>query len=439
MQARTCAVAQSARMNSVCLRSVPALLLALGAVACSEEEFDGEQSIAALAACGARELTPCDILDPSCQQRIAEIAACQWGGAGTPALLPEVTTLSEDEYRAQLAQATPARSAAQHAVDTSLALLGLIDAGDLGSEAVIDQTAERVLAYYDFETKGIHLVVHETEEDLAEADGTLLHELIHAQQDAAHDLSALQARRTPSTDGIAAAQGLYEGEASFQEWLFEALLGGAQLDAGFVEAGLRERRVENEDAVFQSAHVFSSALQLWPYTYGAVWISDLWLRGGRAAVQGRYSPAPGSELPALQATWDATGDDTPKLLAYPTANIYFSRERPRADSELLPVSLDRLGAYSLYIAARLAGDAALGERLALGWRGDQLDVYQLDDGGGAGRWQVRFADEASASEFAELMARSGSVSVRSSERSVVCVVSESGARPEWLFGPLGAL
>lgn len=435
-------------MSSVCRLSVPVLLLACAALGCSAEE-DGQEQLEALAVCGASQLTPCDIHDPSCQQRIAEIAACQWGGAGTAALLPEVTTRSEDEYRALLAQANPARGDAQRAVDASLALLGLIDPGDLSSEAVVAQIAERVLAYYDFETKNINLIAHAASagtasapsaENLAEADGTLLHELIHAQQDAAHDLSALQARGTASTDSLTAAQGLYEGEASFHEWLFEAMLAGAQLDAGFVEAGLRQRRVENEDAVFQSPHVFTSALQLLPYTYGSVWISDLWLRGGRAAVQSRYTQGPGNWLPALRAVWNADGDDdAPKLLAYPTVNIYFSGERPGPDSELLPVSLDRLGAYTVYMAARLAGDPELGERLALGWRGDQLDVYQLDAGGNAGRWQVRFADAASSAAFAELMARNASVAVRTSERTVVCVVSESGARPEWLFGPLGAL
>ena len=427
-------------MKPLCLSCVPALLLACAALGCSGRDEDGEDRIAELEACGARQLTPCDILDASCQQRIAEIAACQWGGAGTPPLLPQVTTRSEDDYRALLAQVSAARGEAQRSVDTSLALLGLTDPGDLTGEALIDHTAERVLAYYDFETKGIQLIARETPPDLAQADGTLLHELIHAQQDAAYDLSALQARGTPSSDGIAAAQALYEGEASFQEWLFEAMLNGVPLDAAWVDASLRQRRVENEEQVFLGQNVFSSALQLLPYTYGSIWIGDTWLRSGRPAVQNRYEHAPGHCLPALRAAWRAGGaDETPKLLTYPTVNIYSSGERPGPDSEKIPVALDRLGAYSLYIAARLAGDAALGEGLALAWRGDQLDVYRLQAGGSAARWQARFADDASASAFAELMARNGAVSVRSSERTVVCVVSESGAPPEWLFGPLAAI
>lgn len=418
---------------------VPALLLACVALGCSTEE-NSDDPIAELEACGARQLTPCAILEPSCQQRIAEIAACQWGGAGTPALLPEVETLSEAEYRARLAQSTSAPSDAQQAVDTSLTLLGFIEEGDLATAGLLDDTAQRVLAYYDFETKSISLVTHDTQSDPSEADATLLHELIHAQQDAGHDLSALQAQSAESTDGIVAAQALYEGEASFHEWWFAALLAGAQLDADFVLASLRQRRVESEDGVFRGSHRFSTALQLWPYTYGSVWIGESWLRGGRAAVQHVYRHVPSNSLPALRAAWEAEGDPPlPEVLAYPTVNVYFSGERPGPGSELFPLSLDRLGAYSVYIAARLAGEVALGERLALGWRGDQLDVYQLDAGGSAGRWQVRFADEESTSAFAELMARNGSVSVRASERTVVCVVSENGTLPEWLFGPLAAL
>lgn len=427
-------------MKPVCLRSVSTLLLACAALGCSDEEDSGDR-LAELEACGARELTPCDILEPGCQERIAEIAACQWGGAGTPALLPEVTMRTEDEYRALLAQAVPARSAAQNAVDTSLALLGLIEPGELSGEAVIDHTAERVLAYYDFETKGINLISREAPADLAEADGTLLHELIHAQQDAAYDLPALLARATPSTDGIATAQGLYEGEASFQEWLFEAMLDGLPLNADWIESSLRERRQANEDEVFQGPHVFTSALQLLPYTHGSIWMAEGWLQGGRAALRSRFEHAPASSLPLLRAGWGEDGGKAPKLLTYPTGNIYFRGAPPAPGSELIPIALDRLGPYGVYIALRLIGaDPALAEQLALAWRGDQLDVYQLEAGGTAARWQAQFADDSSASGFASLMERGhDSVSVRISHRTAVCVVSESGARPEWLFGPLGAL
>jgi hypothetical protein len=37
------------------------------------------------------------------------------------------------------------------------------------------------------------------------------------------------------------------------------------------------------------------------------------------------------------------------------------------------------------------------------------------------------------------MARNGAESLRSSGRTVVCVVSETGALPEWRLGQLGAL
>jgi hypothetical protein len=419
-------------------RSCLLVLLACSSLACSTEEPDPDELLAEVTSCGARELVPCDILDRACQERIAEIAACQWGGPGTPALLPVVTARTEDEYRALLTQASPPASKARAAVDATLALLGLIDKGDLALDAIVNRTVDIVLAYYDFESKAILLIDRGEPGDLAQADATLLHELIHAQQDAAHDLAALQAKGSTSSDAIAATQSLYEGEASFHQWLFEAEQAHAQLNASVVDVNLRRRRVQAEGTVFTGKSVLSSSLQVLPYTYGPVWMMNLWQDGGRASVQERYADAPSDLLNVLQATWGAE-QETPELLAYPSVNVYYRGERPAPDSELIPISLDRLGAYGVYVVARLAGDAGAGERLGLGWRGDQLDVYQPLAGGAAGRWQVRFDAETNASAFSELMLRNPNVTVRQRGALVVCVVSESGAEPEWLFGPLGVL
>jgi hypothetical protein len=137
----------------------------------------------------------------------------------------------------------------------------------------------------------------------------------------------------------------------------------------------------------------------------------------------------------LQSAWGAAPEvATPS--PYPAANVYTTGGEPTAGSEVIPLAYDRLGAYAVYTAARLAGEAAVGEQLALGWRGDQLDVFELDAGGAAARWHLTFDSAQQATSFATLLEQNPSVSVRQRGTSVVGVVSED-AKPEWLFGPLG--
>jgi hypothetical protein len=179
--------------------------------------------------------------------------------------------------------------------------------------------------------------------------------------------------------------------------------------------------------------VLFTTLQFLPYTYGPEWMYRLWLGGGSAGIQSQYRKVPTNLLGVLGAAW---GKPAPKALltAFPVANVFYTGAPPVEGSELIPVGTDRLGAWTVYVAARLAGEESLAEDLALGWRGDQLDVYQLDAGGNAGRWRLNFDSEAHAELFGQRMSQNPRVTVRTQGKAVVCVVSQSGALPEWLFG-----
>jgi hypothetical protein len=89
------------------------------------------------------------------------------------------------------------------------------------------------------------------------------------------------------------------------------------------------------------------------------------------------------------------------------------------------------------VLARLAGGANP-EELALGWRGDQLDIFQLDAGGYAGRFRLRFDSAAHASEFESLMLANPNADGRSADDELVVTLMAEGETPEWLFGQLGA-
>ena len=409
------------------------LLLALSA-ACSDDEADPDALLSEATDCGAYQLEPCDILEPACQERIAEIAACQWGGPGTAPRLPEVTTLTEDEYRASLTlDATEtADDPGQLAFNDVLVLLGLADREDVSVEAGVDRSADAIAAFYDFTSKTITVVDHGEEPDLVAADVTLLHELIHAQQDAAHDLAGVLDQTKPTTDALTSARVLFEGEAQFQQTLFEVGLQRVPIDSNSLRSGLDRQRRAAEGDLFQGPSVLFSTLQFLPYTYGPEWMYRLWLDGGSAGIQAQYAKVPTNLLGVLGAAWNKRAPAA-LLTAFPVANIFYTGAPPAEGSELIPVGTDRLGAWTVYVAARLAGEVRVAEDLALGWRGDQLDVYQLDAGGNAGRWRLNLDSDAHAQLFAQLISQTPGVTTRVQGKAVVCVVSQ-GAMPEWLFG-----
>ena len=420
-------------------------VLAVANAACSGDDGpDPNALIHEATDCGSRQIEPCDIIDTACQERLAEIAACQWGGPGTPALLPPVTTLTEAEYRVVLNdRATPAMqtsmmgamgsddmpSEARAAFDDVLVEFGLIDGGDLSVEASIDRNADAVLAFYDFETKAITIIDREQELDLLAANSTLLHELIHAQQDAAHDLGGLLEGVLPTIDAVTSVSTLYEGEAKFHQTLFEAGMVKVDLTAELLERGLSNYRQAAQDAMFMAPSALLSTLQYVPYMYGPEWMYDLWIEGGAPRIQSRYDVVPTNMLDALAAAWSEPAPNA-LLSSFPAANVYSQ------DPEALPLAVDRMGAWTVYVAARLAGEASVAQELALSWRGDQLDVFRLDAGGSAGRWRLYFDTEAHAAAFQGVISKNSRVTTRRSAKIVMCVVSQSGVVPQWLFGPL---
>lgn len=419
-------------------------LLALASLACSDAGLGARQPpLAAPLRCveagSPGGFTACDIADRSCQQRLAEIAACQWGGPGTPVVQPEVRTVSQDEYRAQLREGAPQDDAARSlrsAVEASLALFGLIEHGDLSLDSVVERNVGDVLAYYDPAEKRITVIEHGAGTRQPEANATLLHEMIHALQDTVHDLESLRQRSSNgSSDGDVALRSLVEGEAKLHDLFFSASASALELTPELLQQQLEQRRQLAEELLFQGASVLSSALQSVPYLYGPEWALQRWLEGGSEALRSAHDAPPAELRAILQSSWGAPGEpEAPSH--YPAPNVYTSGEDPAAGSELIPLAYDRLGAYAVYAAARLAGDTPAGQQLALGWHGDQLDVYELDAGGAAARWHVSFDGAQHAAAFAALLGHNHSVSVRQQGSSVVGVVSESGSKPEWLFGPL---
>jgi hypothetical protein len=440
------------RPSSVALLS---LLQGLGLAlvsGCSDDEPSAGELLAVPVDCGGREHTPCDVLDAGCQARLAEIAACQWGGPGSAPVVPPIAIVTEEAAREQIAalvtpdamqvdgmtQVTDA-AAARAALDDVLVLFGLTRPSELTPESSIERQATTSLAFYEFAANTITIIDRGGQEDPAVANVVLLHELVHAQQDAAHDLITLQVGKVVSTDSSVAFRSLVEGEADFHARLFAYAMASRTMSPESLSAAIAADRARLDTQLSEDMSSLLDWSLSMPYVYGPSWVLQAWSRGGAAALHERYLDLPKDSLEILRAAWGEKDNDDP-VTPFPGTNVFYRvGQEPAADSEVLPLGIDRLGAWTIYVASRLHASEAQARDLALDWRGDQIDVFELDAGGSAGRWRMTFRSPDAARAFADLLSTNPDVTTRVSGSTLVAVVSASGVTPEWLFGPLGAL
>jgi hypothetical protein len=395
--------------------------------------------LSAAAECGALGHQPCDVLEATCQSELAAIAACQWGGAGTPVTVPPVTTLARADLLEQLVMLNESATApepSQVALSSVLDLLGLVPANGDAPTTADELSASLALAFYEFDTKQATLVEDVSTGDMGTDDALLFHELVHAQQDARYDLGALL-RGVTSTDALASLRSLFEGEAQFHQLLFE--MGRFNVSSGpaSVKAQLDAFRQQQEPGLFADpVSAWQLSQLLMAYIYGPYLTLEAWSEGGPSAMLELYESPSTRSLRMLESAFGAYHTTDP-LQPFPMLNVFAEPGAPPPveGDEAYPLLADRLGASTVLVIAQLAADPPLARELALGWRGDQLDVFQLQAGAAAGRYRVNFDDAAHAAEFARVLSANPNMLTRTSGTLVVATVSE-GETPEWLFGPL---
>ncbi len=253
---------------SLCPRSlsvmVTTMLSAIGIVGCSD---DGGSS------CRHRV---CDIRDASCVEFVAEVVACE---RDVPVVVPDVRFSTAAEVVAEREPPTPAELDLARDYWAGESLVGLMpanyDPANVSSDAL-----SGVLAQYRPATDEIVIISDSNIEDDETAYRVLVHEMIHAQQDAEYDLEALWDQHATSFPRSLGYRAAVEGEAS----LFTTL---AALELG----GLSEREVDWEgyfaewqndmlrrarDGEFPSLEVAG----LFPYAFGTEQVHRAWVEGG---------------------------------------------------------------------------------------------------------------------------------------------------------------
>lgn len=371
--------------------------MCLLALACSEDEkaplpeleLRGAQ---ALDRCPDENFDECDASKESCQNRLARIACCAFE-CDDPLSTP-VGVIDEAAYRAQLEawyEENPEERANDQRFENVLVALNLTAEGSFSAERRIEFSIEHFVALYEYEGKSITLIDRGAPEDALETDVTLVHEMIHALQDDRHDLSSLH-ERTTTWDESTYLSALIEGEARLHEYrVLAGMQGLAETSVDLTLATTSVREFADE-WLFEQEDVYLEGWPVLQYSYGIDYARRLFERDGVSELRAEFEATPASTYRLLAEVWDA-----PPLSASDILHIEIPTPAPGL---AVPVLTGSFGPWLVYVFTRAQGiDGVDAKSVSLSWRGDTIVVYELASGETAGRWDVTFDDEASASQF----------------------------------------
>lgn len=363
----------------------------------------------AIPGCEAFAYRPCDILSAACQSELFALTACVYGERD-PGAPPPVARLDEAQALALIYDGSGAPSmtdgidamrdsaadeARFRAQVRGLELVGLLDPGTIATPGdVADATIGGLLAYYLISARRIVVIDRGAPVDDLESNIVLAHEFVHALQDRRHDLASFEAELTLDSDGALARASLIEGEASLYHFLIEFAYRGADIRSVNLGAFFDQLTALALDITLEAGSPALTADSIFPYTFGARYAGELWRAGGSAGLDAAYDAPP-------RTTWQVMGGSS----ALPLAAF---AQAPAPLDGYAAVADDVAGAW--VSVAMLAGLAQASEfvtewpRLAAGWRGDHLWVFDSPDAGVATLWALEWESAETASRFAELAA-----------------------------------
>lgn len=396
----------------------------LAQLACGEadEAGSGIRSPAAthVPGCEALEHAPCHIERTACQNRLAELAACIWGGPQTPVVKPPVSLVSQEAFQTMVLAALEDES--EEGVnghwDQALILLGFATADLLESEATAERSAERIAGFYDHEEQTITIVTRDSDSpQLAWDSAVLLHELFHALQDDANDLADLKAAQPLGMDASLALSNIVEGEAEFHTTRGLAAMFGLDFESLDLAAAIRNLRQRYEARVFEDPYPFLQIGSLANYGYGPEYVASVWRQSSRSGVRELFEAPPTSFHRAFALV---NGAEPVEFEA-----VQFAEPTVPDGVEASVNSWTTLGPAGLWVLFR-------GENInpALSWRGDQLEIFELGDGATALRWRFEFVDAMAAMALATHGIAPG-VQTRAAGVFVEAVAA-TGEVPDWL-------
>lgn len=401
-------------------------LLGLSAtvIACSGDDHPpGADEARPLPECPEIDSSPCDTRTPACQKRLLALAGCIYGVSSTPDVPVRLVTEEQliEELNAQDDAAADDQAANDEAdlahSERALVDLRLLQAGDLTDEG--SSTAQIVASidgvYQDAE-RGIALVDRGETRNDADANALLLHEFVHAIQDAEFDLGAWREQHAGSSDTSLALRTVPEGQATHAQFRAYLAMNGRDVEQIDWDRTLDNFRDQLITPAFEDPSPFLASITTFPYAYGAASAFQYW-----------SDHAAQFEAPPL-TTLEVLSRDAGITFAGPSD---LEIEAPKPDADYRLVDGDTLGAFLLSLSAHgLGTDTRTAQAFALAWRADALWIYAGPAGETVWMWMIELADVEHANQVAALESANDHLKAAAGGTRVTLIGGD--ARPQWL-------
>ncbi len=268
-----------------------------------------------------------------------------------------------------------------------LEVFGLMPAGTDLKQLYLDLLTEQIAGFYDPRTDELYVISSSSElSDLEE--WTYAHEVVHALQDQAFDLEAVQDRANDVDDASLAISALIEGDATAlgNDYLTEnpgLLLGISQaLTGGDIDSSQLE----------QAPPIISQTL-LFPYEAGLSFVTALREDGGWDAVDAAYADPPTSTEQILHPEKYLDRDE-PTMVTLPDLEAALDGYQILDENNL--------GEFQTRVLLEGGGDTDAAETAAAGWDGDRYALLASGDDEVL-VWETVWDSDADAEEFASTL------------------------------------
>ena len=253
---------------------------------------------------GPCDYAVCDISDPACVEAVAVAVACRRGG---DVLEPDVEFVTFDELVQDQAPPTPEQLEAQRQYWAGEALVGLMPEGYDPADTFADSRAG-VLAFYSPSDERITVVIDD-DADARLRYEVMVHEMIHAYQDAEHDLGLLFEEHATTFDRFMGSRATIEGEAELY-----TLYASLELDAvphHHVDwhATYESFKADRLERAQNSETPSLDAVRLFPYAWGGWVARQAWDDDGPDAVSDIVANPPDSTREVMRGYTGQTFGD----------------------------------------------------------------------------------------------------------------------------------
>jgi hypothetical protein len=370
---------------------------------------------------GCHSFEPCDIREKDCQAAVfyemLDLRGEQWDAWASP---PEMSVISEQEYRARLERQENSSADSDTSLDSALKLLNLQSDDDNNGDSFIDSKVKNVLAFYSSSTKQISIIDHGNVNNKEESTVTLAHEIIHALQD--RSLSLLDYKNSASTqDAYLAHKCMIEGEARLYEILLHLKIKNLSIGRVDWTKYFADSRNHINKQLIKSKFVLKDAFSSSVYAIGLEYMKPIYAKGGNPAIEAAFLSKPQSTAMLL---YGQNGLSRPPLSCHKSVT----------PSDFKHVQAMTLGSIGLY-AFSIKTIGAKSWELMTTWSDDRLNVYSLADNTTAVSWSIRLMNKAFIPTIEKITSEAGAqVISKDATNEIIILAAENAAALEKLRG-----